>query len=189
MEGVNSPKKTPKKKKRHSSLLKKACENGVDVSPVASIQEDPTFSLKGKRKRSSYPCPNQIKANKKRIRDADETELAPTPTVSDATSLVDLPSVSPAVQSSTVTTSSHTIAASPSRVRTQPCLSSATGNGVPHAEVADESSPLLVPEGDNQHKATNGKKIVWDQLDPLGLFDELEGPLNWPSGGILGGGG
>lgn len=28
------------------------------------------------------------------------------------------------------------------------------------------------------------EKVEWDPVDPLGLFDEMEGPLDWPSEGL-----
>ncbi|CRL21390.1 unnamed protein product [Penicillium camemberti] len=31
----------------------------------------------------------------------------------------------------------------------------------------------------------NADNVVRDPVDPLGLFDELEGPLDWPSEGLF----
>jgi hypothetical protein len=46
---------------------------------------------------------------------------------------------------------------------------------------------LLVGKADERseiHKKS-GKHVGWDAIDPLELFDELEGPLDWPSEGLF----
>ena len=37
----------------------------------------------------------------------------------------------------------------------------------------------------NHKEDTENAQEAWDPVDPLGLFDELEGPLDWPSEGLF----
>lgn len=49
------------------------------------------------------------------------------------------------------------------------------------------SSPAASPAEFPQpaEEGTGADNMVWDPVDPLGLFDELEGPLDWPSEGLF----
>lgn len=55
-----------------------------------------------------------------------------------------------------------------------------------HAE--EDLTKLVIaqaPEGIvQQGRPQVEDNVEWDPIDPLGLFDELEGPLDWPSEGL-----
>ncbi|KAJ5203369.1 hypothetical protein N7449_005448 [Penicillium cf. viridicatum] len=50
----------------------------------------------------------------------------------------------------------------------------------PGVSLAVSSSPVALAA-----EETDADNVVWDPVDPLGLFDELEEPLDWPSEGLF----
>lgn len=61
--------------------------------------------------------------------------------------------------------------------------SSTAGASLPAAT----PSPPRAPAEPSQlaSEENNADNVVRDPVDPLGLFDELEGPLDWPSEGLF----
>ncbi|KAJ5868749.1 hypothetical protein N7534_003302 [Penicillium rubens] len=53
----------------------------------------------------------------------------------------------------------------------------------PTSSAGQSPSPSRV-EGNHEEDTDNAQE-GWDPVDPLGLFDELEGPLDWPSEGLF----
>ncbi|KAJ6189702.1 hypothetical protein N7519_004610 [Penicillium mononematosum] len=81
---------------------------------------------------------------------------------------------------------------SPPRRRKNTAAESAASPGSEEGGASEPSaSPSLAPEalppsiGREPAPSPTEAATLWDPVDPLGLFDELEGPLHWPSQGLF----
>ncbi|KAJ5700615.1 hypothetical protein N7536_003628 [Penicillium majusculum] len=163
--------KPPKKRKRNPSFRKMLRNEGVDV-------EVRPAGLPPKRKR------NQKRPSKKR---AKKRKMAAAAAAATAANEANEPHVSvgssaPVAGSSGV--DSPVVAPSPSP---SPSLSLTpdVSLGV-SSSPAEASSPVATPSPLNAPaepsqpapEETGAENVVWDPVDPLGLFDELEGPLD-----------
>ncbi|CAI7571794.1 unnamed protein product [Penicillium glandicola] len=212
MEAPASPGETPKKKKkRNPSFRRYLGNNGIEVPPVVQGQRDPSFPLKRKRNQRR---PGKKGAKKRKAAAAaaaasatnDESDsdsgssdavspAAVSPSLAGSPSLIAVlsptattlpaatspPVVSPsntAVPSPAVS-SSHTAVSSLTRTLDKSSSRSADIPDVLRAEAETSLASQSAPE------ETESVKAVWDPVDPLGLFDELEGPLDWPSEGLF----
>ncbi|CAI7659113.1 unnamed protein product [Penicillium viridicatum] len=171
MEGAASPRETHKKKKRNPSLRRMLRNEGIDVPPVVQGVRDSTLPPKRKRNQK-HPGKKRAKKIKTAAAAAAATAEANAPHVSAGFSApgadssdAGLPVVAPSPSSGI----SHTVSSSSATV--------SPPAAVP-ASVPSEPPQPAVEEADADN-------VVWDPVDPLGLFDELEGPLDWPSEGLF----
>ncbi|KAJ5522336.1 hypothetical protein N7527_006451 [Penicillium freii] len=175
MEGPASPGETPKKKKRNPSLRRMLRNEGVDVPPVVHGLRDPNLPPKRKR--------NQKYPGKKR---AKKIKTAAAAAAAAATNEANAPHVSagssaPGADSSDV--GSPVVAPSPSSGISHTVSSSSVTVSPPAAAPSPASAPAEPPKP--AEEKADADNVVWDPVDPLGLFDELEGPLDWPSEGLF----
>ncbi|CAI7629980.1 unnamed protein product [Penicillium discolor] len=181
MQGPPSPGETPNKKKRNPSFRRALRKQGMDVPPVVPRTRDPALPPKRKR---SYRKPARQRANKRKQTEA-EAAAAAAAGETNGTSTAN-PPVAPATDSQSesliVVSSSASSSPSPSPtanvsldISSSPA-SAPSPSATPSPNAPAESSQSAPEENDADN-------MVWDPVDPLGLFDELEGPLDWPSEG------
>ncbi|KAJ6149084.1 hypothetical protein N7471_000283 [Penicillium samsonianum] len=163
MEGPPSPRETPKRKKRNPSFRRYLRNHGIDVPPVVQGVRDPALPPKRKR--------NQRRPGKKRAKKR-KMEAAAAKKANEEGGSVASPAASSAGSSRSAWSAASPRTASPPVV-SPPAVSPPAVSPPP----LPRPLPSAHVEADNQY--------VWDPLDPLGLFDELEGPLDWPSKGLF----
>ncbi|KAJ5779708.1 hypothetical protein N7457_007428 [Penicillium paradoxum] len=190
MEDGTNPAEDLKKKKK-ASFRRKLREAGIEVPPVVPRQRDSALPPKVKRKRA-YSRAGRKRANKRKKAAAaseETTEPGPEASVTPDASPVTSPVASPVVEpvalpvASPVASSVASSAALPVASSVALPVASPVVSPVPSLSANVISQPEVPAENvDKQNEeAADDEKVVWDPIDPLGLFDELEGPLNWPS--------
>ncbi|OQE15838.1 hypothetical protein PENFLA_c030G08891 [Penicillium flavigenum] len=164
MEEPPSPHETPAKKKRNPSFRRTLREQGIDVPPITQRQRDPALPPKRKRK---YCHPGRHRANKRKKEAAGEA-VSPAnndiPEPDNPPAAVTTDSGSATIQSPVTPPASLVAASSPSGEESSPKSTSSAGR---------PPSPRRV-EGNNEGVTDNAQE-AWDPVDPLGLFDKLEG--------------
>ncbi|KAJ5971929.1 uncharacterized protein N7479_001847 [Penicillium vulpinum] len=182
------PGETPiTKKKRNPSFRRMLRDQGIDVPPVVQGVRPPDLPPKRKR--------NQRRPGKKRAKKRKAEAAAAAESSSTTAAPADL---DPAAVSSPAASSSSTACPSPAARPSPPAPTSppllpatvALPAAVSPSVAAPSPSPARAPtinKPSSSHKEVTepGDEQVWDPVDPLGLFDELEGPLDWPSEGLF----
>ncbi|KAJ5597445.1 hypothetical protein N7537_007529 [Penicillium hordei] len=167
MEGPASPGETPQNKKRNPSFRQMLRNQGLEIDPVVQGVRDP--KLPPKRKRNQKHPGKKIA---KKMKMAAAAAAAATTTNEASGPIVSA--------GSSVHGAGSSGASSPfrltSRLPISPCL-----------PLRLCYPPLVCPLRPPQLAAeeTDADTVVWDRVDPLGLFDELEGPLDWLSEGLF----
>ncbi|KAJ5374656.1 hypothetical protein N7517_006662 [Penicillium concentricum] len=188
MEQPRSPGEAPSKAKRKPSLRRYLRKQGIEVPPVVPRTRD--SALPPKRKRS-YRRPNRRRANKKKKLAAggaaatDEDNVLSSSAASPAAEATSSSSSSPVAASPPVVLPSPAPVSSPAAPSLPVAPSSPAVPSLPAPEPAKPSAPHVGTQSTTVAKIEAANQYVCDPVDPLGLFDELEGPLEWPSEGLF----
>ncbi|KAJ5823551.1 hypothetical protein N7447_005891 [Penicillium robsamsonii] len=171
MEGPTSTGETPQKKKQNACLRRILRKQGAEVPPVPPGTYDPDLPPKRKR---THRKPGRHTANKRKKISA--AAAVPTDEGNESSTLDDSSAAGPA-DSRPHSPASGTV---PSTVTSRPT--------VPSPTLVSPAVALTSPLAEKAAMIDDGREsenVVWDPVDPLGLFDELEGPLDWPSEGLF----
>ncbi|KAJ5700614.1 hypothetical protein N7536_003627 [Penicillium majusculum] len=185
-EGPPSPGETPNKKKRNPSFRRALRKQGIDVPPVVPRTRDPALPPKRKR---SYRKPGRKRAIKRKKTEA-EAAAAAAAGETNGTSTAN-PPVAPTTDSHSespiVVSSSSSSSPSPSPSPTPDVLLDFSSSPASASPPGATPSPPNAPAEHSQSapEENNADNVVWDPVDPLGLFDELGGPLDWLSEGLF----